>query len=96
MDRLPSLGRWLLRAGGRRSLARDSVLGWMAWAALGTAVVAWSILGLSGALGTPHPTLSTLLTDATRARPARALLLVCWLLAGWEVALWPSQRPGQD
>lgn len=60
------------------------------WAFLALAVVVWSVLGLTGALGTPHPTLSTLVTEATRGAVGRGVLLGMWLLAGWAIVRWPS------
>jgi hypothetical protein len=60
----------------------------MGWAFVALAVVVWSILGLTGALGTPHPTLSTLVTEATGGGLGRAVLLAVWLLAGWAILRW--------
>jgi hypothetical protein len=60
------------------------------WALLVLAVVGWNVLGLIGTLGTPHPTLSTLVTEATRAPVGRAVLLTVWLVSGWAIVRWPS------
>jgi hypothetical protein len=60
------------------------------WALLALAVVVWSVLGLTGVLGTPHPTLSTLVTEATGSAAGRAVLLGTWLVAGWAIVRWPS------
>jgi len=62
----------------------------IAWALLALAVVAWSVLGLTGTLGTPHPTLSTLVTEATGGAVGRTVLLGIWLAAGWAIVRWPS------
>ena len=60
------------------------------WALLALSVVVWSVLGLTGALGTPHPTLSTLVTEATGGAVGRGVLLGTWLACGWAIARWPS------
>jgi hypothetical protein len=60
------------------------------WALLALAVVGWSVLGLTGVLGTPHPTLSTLVTEATGGTVGRLVLLGLWLVVGWTIARWPS------
>jgi hypothetical protein len=62
----------------------------IAWALLALSVVGWSVLGLAGVLGTPHPTLSTLVTDATGGAVGRLVLLGAWLVTGWAIARWPS------
>ncbi len=61
------------------------------WALLAVAVVVWSVLGLSGALGTPHPTLSTLVTEATGGLLGRTALFGIWVAAGWAIMRWPSK-----
>jgi hypothetical protein len=62
----------------------------MQWALLALVVVVWSVLGLTGALGTPHPTLSTLVTDATGAPVGRMALLAAWAIAGGLIVRWSS------
>jgi hypothetical protein len=62
----------------------------IAWALLSLVAVGWNVLGLTGALGTPHPTLSTLVTDATGGAVGRTVLVGMWLVAGWAIARWPS------
>jgi hypothetical protein len=59
---------------------------WLAWGALAAAVVLWSLLGLTGRLGSPHPTLTTLTTSLTDGRATRALLFGVWTTAGWKLA----------
>ena len=59
------------------------------WILLALSVVAWSILGLAGVFGTPHPTLSTLVTEATSGPIGRAVLLAAWLAAGYVILRWP-------
>ena len=63
----------------------------IAWLLLAVAVFVWSVLGLTGAFGSPHPTLSTLVTDSTSAPVARAILLAAWLVVGWMIVRWPSK-----
>jgi len=62
----------------------------IAWALLALTAVGWSVLGLAGALGSPHPTLSTLVTEASQGPAGRAVLVAAWLLAGWAIVRWPS------
>ncbi|MGQ0803923.1 MAG: hypothetical protein ACT4PI_08680 [Actinomycetota bacterium] len=60
----------------------------IAWALLALAAVGWSVLGMVGALGTPHPTLSTLVTEATGGAVGRTVLVGMWLVAGWAIIRW--------
>lgn len=64
--------------------------GLLAWGALAAVVVVWSLLGLTGRLGSPHPTLSTLTASLADARATRALLFAAWTTAGWKLARAPA------
>jgi hypothetical protein len=60
--------------------------GRLAWGALAAAIVVWSLLGLTGRLGSPHPTLSTLTASLADGRATHALLFAVWTAAGWKLA----------
>jgi hypothetical protein len=64
----------------------SSRAGRLAWGALAAAIVVWNLLGLTGRLGSPHPTLSTLTASLADGRATHALLFAAWTTAGWKLA----------
>jgi hypothetical protein len=69
-----------------RSVPHPPVLGWVPWAGVSAAVVAWELFTYFSSPRVAHPTLSSLADILTGHQATRGVVFLAYLALGWYLA----------